>query len=339
MERSKEKISQYITKYYQNCDHIEIANFREINIGWETKKYSLSVICREKSEIKEKRLLFRVFSGGHGVFRAENEYKIMKVLYELGYPVPQVLGVENKNSPFNEPFIIMPFIDGESMMSLIEKSESKQQNELLMKFLKLFVDLHELDWKNFQYMTKEIRTEDSTWFIERNTLLFDRMLQNYKSTQVLQPVVSWLKEKAPEITPIPLSLLHGDFHPDNIMIKDNGSVFVIDWGGALIGDRRFDLAWTILLATTYGFPIREVILNGYEQLTKRKIEDIVLFEVMAVIRRLSDYIISTSGDSLGMRSDVVQLMKKDSYHYLNVLEFLKEKTKIEIPILEREFSQ
>lgn len=49
---------------------------------------------------------------------------------------------------------------------------------------------------------------------------------------------------APEV------LVHGDFHPDNVMLADRGPV-VIDWPNACLGERGTDVASTwILMATS-----------------------------------------------------------------------------------------
>jgi aminoglycoside phosphotransferase (APT) family kinase protein len=48
-------------------------------------------------------------------------------------------------------------------------------------------------------------------------------------------------------------LCHGDFHPDNILITENGPV-IIDWIDATIGHPLADVARTCILASLSGMP-------------------------------------------------------------------------------------
>jgi aminoglycoside phosphotransferase (APT) family kinase protein len=50
-------------------------------------------------------------------------------------------------------------------------------------------------------------------------------------------------------------LLHGDFHPDNILLTNNGPV-IIDWIDATLGHPLADVARTVVIGT-YGVPPEE----------------------------------------------------------------------------------
>jgi len=45
--------------------------------------------------------------------------------------------------------------------------------------------------------------------------------------------------------PVPVTLIHGDFTVDNVLIKDRKVIGVIDWMGGGMGDPRYDLALAI----------------------------------------------------------------------------------------------
>jgi aminoglycoside phosphotransferase (APT) family kinase protein len=51
------------------------------------------------------------------------------------------------------------------------------------------------------------------------------------------------------------------------MIRQDGTAVVLDWSGFEISDARFDLAWTMVLFSSYEGPAwREKILHTYEHL-------------------------------------------------------------------------
>jgi aminoglycoside phosphotransferase (APT) family kinase protein len=64
------------------------------------------------------------------------------------------------------------------------------------------------------------------------------------------PIVAWLEERREAVPCLQPSLVHGDFHPNNILLREDGSAVVIDWAGLQASDARFDLAWTLLLVST-----------------------------------------------------------------------------------------
>ncbi len=45
--------------------------------------------------------------------------------------------------------------------------------------------------------------------------------------------------------------VHWDYHPGNVLLRDDSSAVVIDWTQIDVSDPRFDLAWTLLLVSSY----------------------------------------------------------------------------------------
>lgn len=80
-----------------------------------------------------------------------------------------------------------------------------------------------------------------------------------------------LERSRPE--PIPGTLIHGDYTIDNVIVREDEAVGVIDWGGAAFGDPRYDIALAIRPKT-----------NAFEQA-----EDIRLFYEGYGLRRISEH--------------------------------------------------
>ena len=62
-------------------------------------------------------------------------------------------------------------------------------------------------------------------------------------------------------------LCHGDFNPSNVIVKEDGSIAVIDWAHVTIGNASADAAQTYLLFTLEG---KEDIANKYVDLFAKK---------------------------------------------------------------------
>jgi len=219
---------------------------------------------------------------------------------------------------------------------IFDESSDEKKQELLTLFCKIFVELHSLEWSTFVPNTLIYETGDAYAFINRWLLQAQRYMDDFQANE-FAPALDWLKERGLEVPCGRLSLTHGDYHPYNILIRNDGTAFVIDWGNVEIADFRSDLAWTLLLTSTYGNPAaRELILGEYERIADYKIEEIEYFEVMAILRRLFSVSVSLSDGAsrLGMRPGAETMMKQNAGHLKNVYELLIDRTGITIPKIE-----
>lgn len=195
--------------------------------------------------------------------------------------------------------------------------------------MRLFVDLHNLDVTKVFPDNKIRSTAD---YIDGVLERYGRNIEE-KGIRWLIPVLEWLDEHKASVTPENISILHRDFHPLNIMMWEDGSQAVLDWGAVTVGDYRDDLAWTMLLCSTFGDPAsRDIILGSYRTVSGREVHNIEFFEVMAILRRLAGISISlTSGaEEMGMRPEAAEMMREASGHIHRVYDLLKERTGLKI---------
>ena len=65
------------------------------------------------------------------------------------------------------------------------------------------------------------------------------------------------------------SVCHGDFNPSNIIVKENGEIYIIDWAHVTQGNPSFDAARTYLLFSMEG---KEELAKKYLDLFAEKLE-------------------------------------------------------------------
>ncbi len=332
----QERLLRFYEKRFASRGNIKVLHLRKLSDGWENEVYSFTVEHEQTIGRAHENLILRIYPGDHATEKATQEFDGMKKLYELGFPVPEVLILELGDFPFEKPFVIMEKIDGRSMASVIGESDEEKRQELITLFCTMFVDLHALDWRQFVsdpsiYETGDPGTSINYWLSEGQKII-DRFQRNE-----FEPVLDWLKKRSSDVRCEWLSVIHFDYHPNNVLMRDDGEAFIIDWTSIDVADFRFDLAWTILLTSTYGNPeAREIILDEYERIAGRKIEQIEYFEVVASFRRLFIIAVSLSDGSakLGMRPEAVTLMRRNIGHIKNVYSFLYNRTGIAIPEIE-----
>jgi aminoglycoside phosphotransferase (APT) family kinase protein len=259
----------------------------------------------------------------------------MKQLYAMGYPVPQVLLLGADGTRFDKPFVIMERIVGRSMGAISDESPVEKKLELLTLFCQMFVDLHALDWRAFAPDTPPYEARDLSTIVGHQLSCWQAYTLSLQN-DAFAPVFNWLRERLPDVRFGRPSVIHMDYHPYNILIREDGAPFVIDWTSAQVSDYRLDLAWTLLLMSTYGHPeSREIVLGEYERLAGHRVEQIEYFEAAACLRRLFSILVSLGGGAgrLGMRPGAEAMMKNVG-HIERVYALLRDRTGITVARVE-----
>ena len=324
-QRLHGQLVAYLESLYPERSSVSVTNLDEINMGWETELYTLEVDSTINGEQFNEKKVLRVFQGDGAGRKSAKEYHLMRKLDIVGYPVPRVYGYESSGKTIGKPFILMERVMGKTLDETY-RNESPELRRGVDRLMPLFAQLHRLDVTPFKDIA-ELPSHDDP--VQDSLDWYRRAAQG--QLQWLRPVVDWLTERKPYIDQGPQSVLHMDFHGMNVIMREDGSEAVIDWGASRIGDHRMDLGWTLLLHTTLGGEVyRDLILASYSEHSGNKVEDIEYFEAMAATRRIIDFAttMESGAGSVGLRPDVVEMMKQYKRHYRRVHDVLTEKTGI-----------
>lgn len=316
----------------------QIHNFTKITSGWENEVYLFDAEYDIEGKRNYEELVLRIYQGENVEGKAQREFKAMKRLHELRFPVPKVYTLETENHIFGNPFVIMEKINGQELWKVIDSANSDRKMELANQFCKIFVHLHSLDWRLLDFPQLPYNPKEPYGYINNLLSWVQGYADRFPESKPFQPILDWLTDNYKSVPCERLSIVHWDYHPANLLLKDDGEAIVIDWTNVDIGDYRADLAWTLLLVSSYGNPEgRDIVLKAYENIAGHKADGIEFYEVFALARRMfSMYISMTIGaDKLGMRAEAVEMMKSNSKHIKVLCKFLREKTGITIPEMER----
>ena len=307
-----------------------------IDTGWESEIYIYTLTYGPDSARTSVKRALRLLTGAD-FSDAKDEFTIISLLHQAGYPVPQVFELGKPGEVFRHPFIIMQCIQGDRFAHRFPKSLGDDQGPL-KAFITLFRRLHTLEWRPFVENPGIIDPPNQPFF------LFDRQLErfsNYLSRvdiKDLNPAIEWLIGQRQKATCKKGSVIHYDFHPDNILEDTNGKLYVVDWTSAEISDYRFDLAWTLTLALAYGGEVRwEMILKEYERQLGEPVPELDLFEAAAIVRRFAVVMASlkAGAEKLGMRPEAVQAMRKEVEPLTRLYERLQSITGLLLPEIKR----
>lgn len=168
--------------------------------------------------------VFKLFFRDIPLRQIELEARTGQLVYNAGAPVPKVYDIVSSAGRYG---IVYQQVAGETMLECLQKQPWRMPKMALM-LAEIHFDLHqitvpELDSQS-SCLKKQIQTAPRLEPALRRRLL------------------GKLKLMQSEVR----ALCHGDFHPDNIILTEDGPV-VIDWMTATAGDPIADVARSRLL--------------------------------------------------------------------------------------------
>ncbi|MDF2629692.1 MAG: dihydroorotate dehydrogenase [Symbiobacteriaceae bacterium] len=310
-----------LQSYYEKIDEpgAKVENLHPLSGGWETDVYGFDLRRGEGPE----QLVLRVYPAGESaLLRAANEFHVMTYLHTAGYPVPRVMRFEPDPAPLGGPFLVMERVPG-------------VPEPALAVFVKLLYDLHQMDWRplvgkglHWQTPAEAEATFGLGWLAGT--------IEQYGFAEAFRPVLTWLNDRSGQVEQQP-AVVHGDFHPLNVLGTEAGEASVIDWGSAAVADPRVDVANAMIMAFVLGQPhLIPEILAGYEAVAGRPLEDLEYFQVLILTRRLSMMVIAMvhGAEACGLRAGTEIHLRQKVDMARTIQAFLGQLTGVSLPALE-----
>jgi aminoglycoside phosphotransferase (APT) family kinase protein len=312
-----DKLLPYLQQTLFHNVPMEMTSISQVNSGWENDVYAFAV---KTQNTHTQEYILRIYQGIGAASKALREYQGIQRLRAAGYPVPEIYAVEYDESILGKPFVIMEKIHGVTLADALGLATPSERQALLSAFCQLFVNLHNLEWPPF-VADGSIYRNSPYASVDRFITELSQITHKFGVTEV-EPALDWLRQHRNEVPCDNPSVIHWDFHPENVLVRADRALFVIDWTQIEVSDARFDLAWTLLVGTGESEPLRRIILQEYERLSgsTRRVEHLAFFEAAALLKRLLTMVISLrhGAESLGMRADADALIRSnvDQLHAL-----------------------
>jgi aminoglycoside phosphotransferase (APT) family kinase protein len=214
--------------------------------------------------------------------------------------VPTVLAVCDDTDVIGAPFYVMDRVDGHVVTSempaaLDTPQERRRMGEELVDAL---VEVHAVDWRaaGLEGFGKP------TGYLERQLRRFLGLWEHNRTREIpaVESVGEWLRANLPESGPA--TIVHGDYRLGNTMFGPAAParlVAIFDWEMATIGDPLADLGYLCTLwvdrrdptgnmfelssvTRAEGFPLREELIDRYEERSGRSMTDIRWYRTLAL---------------------------------------------------------
>lgn len=143
--------------------------------------------------------------------------------------------------------LVSEYIEGTSLQELMEKNLEKED-----EYLNLFVDIQ------LEVLSKQVPLLST---------IKDKFRRKLKETSLIDDNTKYELMQRLEGMKNHTKLCHGDFNPSNIIIKNDGTHYVIDWSHVTQGNASADSARTYLLFSMQG---KSELADKYLQIFSEK---------------------------------------------------------------------
>jgi aminoglycoside phosphotransferase (APT) family kinase protein len=231
------QLQAYCVRAFPSRQGVQVNGLASVSAGWESDVYSFDVEHGPPEARQREGLILRIYPGDDAHAKSAREFRGMHHLHEAGYPVPRVLLLEREDSPFGRPFVIMERIAGRVLWPILFNAPERRQQELLTQFCELFVRLHRLDWRPFVDDVARYELGGPTAFADQWLRRVRGAVERFPLSNSLR-ILEWLEARRDQVPCLRPAPVHGDYHPANVLLRDDGSAVVLDAAGEFVRGRR-----------------------------------------------------------------------------------------------------
>lgn len=237
----------------------QVTYLRVLASGWETivSEFSLaSSSPRERELPAGQPLVLRWYQGSHAIDKGAREFTIMRLLADMKYPLPRPFLFEPNPESLGAPFLIMERVQGRPLFWVSSFPQAFKNFTLgFLGFVRAQVRLHALG-SNAQLALFDLPKAYTSASAPSELPLLERLFRIIERRIVdgplpgLRDAVVALRQHASRYSPAPATLIHMDYHPQNVMVSAFRVTGVLDWVNADFGDRYLCAATTATILST-----------------------------------------------------------------------------------------
>lgn len=328
------RLAELISQQHPELENLKILELRDLGQGWETDLYHLKLEATQNGELATREFVLRLYKGSDPLEKAKKEFSMMTGMARYDIATPRVDALVTDISVLEHPFIVMEHVQGGTLEARMKMETASPWLSPMMEVLE---QIHAAPWIELIPEPDSVipRANEPLAYVRGLLDEMEQVIEQY-GLDDFEPMVGWLREREAMGSATEPVLIHNDYHPQNVLLRDN-SLVVIDWSFAEVGDFRMDLAWTVLLfGVMAGGDYRAALLEAYERAAGSQVENLEFFEALKFgMRMVTIGMWLDEGVEIPVASITKQAIRGDyKIHVMNPYRRLKEITGLGIRTME-----
>ncbi len=241
-------------------DYLEtrVARLKVLASGWETTVFEFSLPERSRrfpSIPAGRPMVLRFYQGSLADTKGQREQYTMTRLAEIGYCVPRPYLFELAHDALGAPFLVMERVAGGPLFAIRSFPQAFKTFGLgFFAFVRAQARLHRLDLgrgglAGIPRACAVAGGSTSVPLLDRVLAVIAERVENGPLPGLREALAS-LRTRAAYFRDAPPSIVHMDYHPQNVMVSGVRVSGVIDWVNTDIGDRHLDAAMTAAILSS-----------------------------------------------------------------------------------------
>jgi len=236
-----------------------VARLSVLASGWETTVFEFTLEATSKSCASVPvgvPMVLRFYQGSAADAKGAREHTTIDHLFAADYPVPRPYLFEADHRALGAPFLIMQRLAGGPLFAVRSfPSAFKTFSMAFFSFVRTQSRLHKMDPAGaglrdipHAYAPIDGMTSDSP-LLDRVLAIIANRVEN-GPLPGLREALNLVTGRAAKFRHSPDSLVHMDYHPQNVMVQGVSVTGVIDWVNTDVGDRHLDAAMTAVILSS-----------------------------------------------------------------------------------------
>ena len=229
-------LQPWIDEYVPNAGSIKA--IEQFKGGQSNPTYK--IITESKNLVLRRKPPGKLLPSAHAVDR---EYKVITALYETGVPVPKTYGLCEDDDVAGTAFFIMDFLDGDLFWDpMIPTMTNRDRTQIYKNKNKTLAKLHSVDYKkigleNYGKPGNYVARQVSRWSKQYRASETDNI-------EAMNNLIDWLPKNIPDDDET--TIVHGDYRLDNMILKNNEVIGILDWELSTLGHPIADFSYHCL---------------------------------------------------------------------------------------------
>ena len=229
-------LQTWIDEYVPNTGKIKA--IEQFKGGQSNPTYK--IITESKNLVLRRKPPGKLLPSAHAVDR---EYKVITALYETDVPVPKTYGLCEDDDVAGTAFFVMDFLDGDLFWDpMIPSMTNTDRTEIYKNKNKTLAKLHSVDYKKIgledygkpgNYVARQV----SRWSKQYRASETDNI-------EAMNNLIDWLPKNIPDDDET--TIVHGDYRLDNMILKNNEVIGILDWELSTLGHPIADFSYHCL---------------------------------------------------------------------------------------------